>query len=109
MKPQFYDPNKQNKLERDYGNYLHLLKMAEEIVDYRYEPMGLRLGFKTFYKPDFLVIKKDRFEIHECKGFMRDDANVKLKVAAQAFPWFKFFLVRRAGKSWDIKEVQTSD
>ena len=83
--------------------------MAEEIVDYRYEPMGLRLGFKTFYKPDFLVIKKDRFEIHECKGFMRDDANVKLKVAAQAFPWFKFFLVRRAGKSWDIKEVQISD
>ena len=47
-------------------------------------------------------------EIHETKGFMQDDANVKLKVAACSFP-FVFRLVKRAAKKdggdWLIKEV----
>ena len=35
---------------------------------------------QTYYNPDYLVIYPGHFEIHEVKGFWRDDARVKIKV-----------------------------
>lgn len=36
----------------------------------------------------------------------RDDAAVKLKVAARTFPWIAFHLVtKRKGGGWDIQAV----
>lgn len=78
--------------------------MALEIRDYVYEPMGLKLAAKTYYHPDFLVVYENRIiEIHEIKAgyknkkgvivpLYKDDAIVKLKVAANKFPWFKFIM-----------------
>ncbi len=43
--------------------------------------------------------------MHEVKGFMRDDAAVKLKVAAKMHPWWTFRLVKKSKKGWDIKLV----
>ena len=76
---------------------------------YRYEGITLKLAMDTRFTPDFIVMDKDGFlEVHEVKGFMRDDAHVKLKVAAEQFP-FKFFLIRlipkKDGGGWDIKEL----
>jgi hypothetical protein len=51
------------------------------------------------------VVYVDRFEIHETKGFLRDDANVKIKVAAAQFTWFKFKMIfwdKREG--WKVRE-----
>jgi len=44
-------------------------------------------------------------EMHEVKGFMQDDANVKLKVAASLYP-FVFKIIRK-GKAgiWNITEI----
>jgi len=42
---------------------------------------------------------------YEVKGFMRDDAAVKLKVAASLYPWIKFHLVTRKKGEWIIQEV----
>lgn len=36
-------------------------------------------------------------------GFFREDAKVKIKVAARMFPWVEFVLVTRDSKSW--KEI----
>jgi hypothetical protein len=36
---------------------------------------------------------------YETKGFMRDDAIVKIKTAAKQFPMFTFVLVTRKKKS----------
>ena len=95
-----------NKLETAYSQYLDALKFGKDIVDYRFEPFKLILVHgvphqrnETSYKPDFLVIK-DVFEIHEVKGFWRDDARIKLKMAAQMFPWFKFFAVTKKKGLW---------
>ena len=99
-------PGAMNRLEQSYADYLELLKKAQLIVDWRYEVMKLRLAHKTFYTPDFLVIRKDCMEFHETKGFMRDDAAVKLKVAAQTFPWFRFLLVKKEGPGWNISEIK---
>lgn len=74
---------------------LELAKRAGQIVDYRYEPFALKLAKLTTYTPDFLVIYSDRFELHEVKGFWQDDARVKIKVAAERFPWFRFLAIQK--------------
>lgn len=93
-----------NKTEAAYGEHLEMLKKAGEIVDYRFEPLKLRLADKTYYNPDYLVIYPGHFEIHEVKGFWRDDARVKIKVAAEMFPWFLFRAIQRDGKGWRYEE-----
>lgn len=97
-----------NSTEKDYANYLELLKRTGEIVYYSFDSVNLRLADKTFYKPDFLVMKSDgQLEIHEVKGFWTDDAKVKIKVAADKFP-FKFIAImkqsKKNGGGWDVQE-----
>lgn len=82
---QQHKPGVMNKLELQYQHRLELLKRAGEIIHHRFEPIKFRLADNTSYKPDFMVTKNDRIEFHEVKGFMRDDANVKLKVVAELF------------------------
>lgn len=95
-----------NKLEKKYADHLELLKAAGEVLWYEYEAIKLRLADNTFYNPDFLVLNSaGELEIHETKGFMRDDANVKLKSCEERFP-FPFFLVKAAkGGAWDIRKI----
>lgn len=106
MKP-IQKPTKMNKTESAWADQLQILKLAGEIIDWVYEPFGLRLADKTFYHPDFLVVKKTHFEIHEVKGFWRDDAKVKIKVAARQFPWFQFVVVMRGSKKagWSVTRL----
>ena len=74
----------------------------------KFEPARLVLAPKTTYAPDFMVLRKDcQIVFDEVKGFMTDDANVKIKVAASMFP-FQFRIVRKAGKAggmWSIQNV----
>ena len=71
----------------------------------------LALGNGVRYTPDFSTWAQlgDAFPaFFEVKGFMRDDAAVKLKVAAAMYPQFMFFLVHRdksAPSGWRIEEV----
>jgi hypothetical protein len=95
-----------NKTEAAYASYLEGLKVAREIHWYKFEGLKLRLADKTFYTADFVVItNKGLVELHEVKGFMTEDANVKIKVAADMYP-FIFKLIRKGkGGLWDVKEV----
>lgn len=98
-------PGKMNKTEAAYEQVLMLRQRAGEVAWYRYEGIKLRLADRTFYTPDFFVMLEDgTLEVHEVKGFMEEDANVKIKVAASMYP-FRFRIVRRKGKGWDITEV----
>lgn len=103
-------PGTMNKLEAAYAVHLDTLKAAGEVADWKFESIKLRLADRTWYTPDFCVMEPDgslRFD--ETKGFLRDDAAVKLKVAAEQYPWFRFRLVkqraRKQGGGWDIKEI----
>ena len=88
--------------------YLERLKASGDILWWKFEPASLRLAPKTFFKPDFMILRKDGLLIiDDTKGFMTDDANVKIKVAASMFP-FQFRIVRKAGKAggmWSIQNV----
>ena len=76
-----------NSFEAAWAADLEILKYAGEVLDYKYEHLNFKLaGYKCFYKPDFYVVYHDHFEIHEVKGFVRDDALVKFKVAASMYP-----------------------
>lgn len=100
-----------NKTERAFSETLEQSRQSTLIARWDREPLTFRLAGKTRYTPDFLVWPDarnwdTRFTFVEVKGFMRDDAAVKLKVAAEMFTCFRWLLVRRAGRhGWETREV----
>jgi len=97
------DVAKLNKLETSW----HLILRCNHSIEAIYvQAFTLKLGDDCRYTPDFLAINKDgSATFYECKGFMRDDALVKLKVAARQFSMFKFVLVTRVKGTWVQQEI----
>jgi hypothetical protein len=98
-----------NKTEAAYASHLEAERIEGQILWYKFEGIKLRLADATFYTPDFLVMAADNtLECHEVKGWMEDDANVKIKVAASMYP-LRFVLVKvrpkKDGGGWLIKEI----
>ena len=99
---------KMNNTEKAYAQYLEMKRREGEISYYSFDNINLRLADNTFYKPDFLVMRSDgQLEIHEVKGHWTDDALVKIKVAADKFP-FKFIAImkqtKKNGGGWDVRD-----
>lgn len=99
-----------NKTEAGYGQYLELLKRAGEVLWYRFEGVKLRLADNTFYTPDFAVMAANgQMELHEVKGFWSDDARVKIKVAAEMYP-FRFLAIKaktkKDGGGWALEDFE---
>lgn len=87
-----------NKTEALYDIRLDALKHHGEILWYKFEGVKLRLADSTFYTPDFAVMAADGvMEMHEVKGFWRDDAKAKIKIAADLYP-FRFKALRARPK-----------
>lgn len=98
---------KMNKTEAEYADMLAARLVAGEIKWYEFEGVKLRLADNTFYSPDFIVMAADGvIEIHEVKGFWRDDARVKIKVAAAKHP-FRFYAIskktKKQGGGWSVE------
>lgn len=94
-----------NGLETKYAHWLEGERTAGRIHAWMFEPMALRLGERCSYNPDFLVIFPDgRTEIHETKGHWQDDALVKIKVAANQFPWWQFKAIQWRSGQWQVRE-----
>ena len=97
-----------NGWETAYAQNLDLLKRAGLIKWYGFEAMKLRLADKTYYTPDFVVItqkttfEEGAMEFHEVKGFWREDAIVKFKVAAEQFPFRFVALSKEKNGEWTI-------
>ena len=100
---------KMNKTEARFEtDVLRLSQLAGELVWYRYEPLKFRLGANLHYTPDFVgVDNTGQVIVWEVKGFWRDDARVKIKAAATAFPWIRFRAVQLKKKAWVTEEIQT--
>lgn len=96
---------KMNGLEQRYANYLTALG-----VDWKYEPFKLRLAENTTYSPDFCYQEDDgTLTVVETKGYWRDDAIAKTKIAAAQFPWFRFMAVQWEGGAWKIQRFPPYD
>ena len=100
-----------NKTEQAYAINLERLRQEGYIAWYKFEGVKLRLADNTFYSPDFAVMTAEGvMQMHEVKGaraIFQDDAKVKVKVAADAYP-FQFLVVypiaKNKGGGWEIDE-----
>lgn len=100
-----------NKTEAAYSRQLDTLVAAGEIVAFRFEAVRFTLAHNVSgarnamtYTPDFMVITDDNIQFHETKGFMREDALLKVKMAAEIYPWFRWFVIRKTKTGWDKEE-----
>jgi hypothetical protein len=108
-----------NKTESAYAEVLFGCKARGEIQDYKFESVKLRIGpngARCDYTPDFMVWSNDgHIEFHEVKGrksgggyWAEDDAKVKIKAAAELYP-FKFIIVwprlKSEGGGWERAEI----
>lgn len=107
------------KLNKTEAEFLDRLRAEQPKSTIRTQSLTLLLANGCRYTPDFFVdpmIGTDpdiensfKAEAYEVKGFMREDAAVKIKVAAAAYPWIRFFLVwkrtRKAGGGWGSQEI----
>ena len=99
--------SRMNKWEQQYATTLRLRQHAGEVRAFWFEPIKFRLARLGFYTPDFMVILEDWSVVfHEVKGHMREDANVKIKVAAEQFPFPFYLITKEKGQSgWTTTRV----
>lgn len=102
-----------NKTEQAFKEYLERsLYPSEKMMS---QAVTLKLGNGVRYTPDFMcTVNAEDMDMaafltilyaYEVKGFMRDDAAVKIKVAASLYPFIQFHLVTRKGQGWQIDPV----
>ena len=98
-----------NPTEEWYAAQLEELKHSGAVQWYKFEGITFKLAPRTTYTPDFAVMMADNtIELHEIKGFWTSSARVKIKVAAETFP-FRFIAVvakkiaKKNGGGFDCK------
>jgi hypothetical protein len=107
-----------NKLEARFAEQLEAWRMCEEIEWWQFEPVKLQLAMGAGYRPDFMTFgggfpymsdpwdPRRQVVFFEVKGFMRESANVRIKVAARTYPFWRFVLVRWNRKEWQFTEIK---
>lgn len=94
-----------NKTEARRAMELEALKRSGQIAGWWYEKLTLKLADDTRFTPDFMVLHNDgMIELQETKGgFIREDAHVKIKIAAAMFP-FRFVMYKemKRGAPWVV-------
>lgn len=97
--------------ERIFREHIEMCVLRGEALLWRYECLRLLLAERTYFLPDFYVVRHDHIDLVEVKPakwdkekkrwtyFSQEDSLVKLKMAAELYPEFVFWLV-----ACDVKE-----
>lgn len=97
-----------NRTEQRFLDWCEERKATGEFAIVRFEKITLVLASGVRYTPDvWVVLRTGEVVCYEVKGFMQEDARVKLRVAAQSFPEFSFVLVYWKAKAWVFEPVET--
>lgn len=92
-----------NKTEKAYHEWL----LGQDYQWVGVQCITLKLGDDCRYTPDFFCLDQHGELIaKEVKGFWRDDAKVKIKVAARMFPFIRFQVVMKSGTEWSHTPVK---
>jgi hypothetical protein len=117
-----------NKTEANYADQLQRMQAAGAIVSFAFEAKALELALRTTLTPDFMVtLPSGAVEFHEVKGrrlgkvpksakrqraelpLMREDAWLKLKLAADRYRAHRFIVVWPARDgSWHRRVVEVT-
>lgn len=95
-----------NKLESAYAAEVLGPCLANgQVTWFDFEPFRMRLAEGAWFTPDFGVITgMGRLEFHETKGFWREAARVRIKVAARLYPFRFVACQRERGGIWKYEE-----
>ena len=112
-----------NRLEARYADYLEEQRRLGYVEWFAYEPMKFKLADKTYYTPDFVVMRPDgAIEVHDTKGtttktrksgarekapFAEEHSKIKIKSVADKYP-FRFFMVWFNAGVWQYTEFGMS-
>lgn len=109
-----HKPGEMNATELRYFNdYLKPKLLSGFYLKSRFEPLTLILVHpdkqtgrrSSTYTPDFYLIRSDGItEVHEVKGYCDEADKLKLKLAAELFPEWMWFMAYSTKKSFNIKE-----
>ena len=96
-------PRGMNKWEAAYAAELEWSLRAGDVASFAFESLKFRLAKRGWYTPDFLVVfPGGRMRFVEIKGFLRDDAALKFKVAREQYPQFEWLMLRKVrGGGWE--------
>lgn len=95
---------KMNSLEAAYAEVLAVRELKGEVIWWIFEAMRFRLADETYYCPDFAVQLADgTIELHETKGRWMESARLRIKVAADRFP-FRFVAIKNVKGKWEHEE-----
>ena len=103
-----------NQWERLYAQEeLEPRRLAGEVLWYGFEAMKIRLADGAHYTPDFAVLESNGvLWFAEVKGFKREAAVVRFKVAAESTP-FEFRMYRKKkiaeGGGWELMMRRNGD
>lgn len=89
------EPKYRSKLEREFHWVLRERHPGSWI---EHEPIKLKLARGAWFTPDYCVTTRPALIFYEVKGFWREAARVRIKVAARLYPWAKFIAVRKRKK-----------
>lgn len=80
-----------------------------DILWYRFEGIKLRLADKTFLTVDFAVLPKSGIltmvDVKGAAAIIEEDARVKMRVAADSYPFAFQYAIPVKGGGWDIRDV----
>jgi hypothetical protein len=86
--------SKLNKTEQRYADILEGRKRMGLLQEYFVQAVALKLGDRSTYWPDFLIVHNDgSLEFLEIKGFMKAVGAAKFKIARTMFWWAKFTMM----------------
>lgn len=101
---------RENKTEAAFAAWLRARNADCQVER---EGITLLLANGVRYTPDYAVISQEgRVSLWEVKGYMRDDAAAKLKVAASRFPRFAWWLATATDRTltkWRIEKVHSCE
>lgn len=104
-------PRYRSQTEHRYAILLEQWQHDGQIHRWRYEALRLHLAPSLTFTADFVVTLPQgsgdgRLQLHEVKArWGREDGWIKLKMAAAAWPEFRFILAREVDRQWCWREV----
>ena len=91
-----------NKLEAAFAA---ILRAENPGIRIREQSVTLLIANGCRYTPDIFAVVAGQMTAWETKGFLREDAAVKIKVAAKEWPEITFFLIWRRAGVWNRQRI----
>lgn len=96
-----------NSWECDYAGMLAVLQVHDKsVAAWGYQPIRFRIAGGCFFTPDFVVRYADgRIVAVDVKGYMREAARIRIRIAAEKYPWMQFIVARKKHEKWETEIV----